>query len=86
MVIQGTAETEAVFASTMDSGYRPIEIAGFDRTIDSIFAVRRRTPFEVLFVVNICPSQKTLISAEWIVSNRIPGPFTETRSPETVTE
>jgi hypothetical protein len=64
MVIQSTAETEAVFASTMDSGHRLVEIAGFDGTIDGVFTVGSRTPFQVLFVINVGSSQKTLISAE----------------------
>lgn len=63
MIIQGTAETEAMFTSTMDSGHDLVKIAWFDRTINGVFTVRGRTPFQILPIINIGSGQKVLISA-----------------------
>lgn len=53
MIIRHTPEAEMVFASAFDSRYNHIEISLFCSTLDRIHTVGRRTPFDIIFVINI---------------------------------
>ena len=62
MVVQGTTETKAVLTSTRYRRYYSVELSLLNTALDSILAVRRRTPLQVIFVVDIGTGEKDLIS------------------------
>jgi hypothetical protein len=53
VVGEGTSETEAVAAAATDGGDNMVELGGGDVTFDSVFAVWRRTPFQVVIIIDI---------------------------------
>lgn len=55
MVVQRTAKAEMMLAEALNGRHSPVEVTFFDWAVDSVYAVRRRTPFEVVHVVNIRP-------------------------------
>lgn len=62
MVVQGTTETKAVLTSTGYRRYYSVELSLLNATLDSVLAIRRRTPLQIVFVVNIGTGEKDLIS------------------------
>ena len=62
MVVQGTTETEAVLTSARYCRYYSVELSLLDSTLYSVLAVRRRTPLQIVFVVDIGTGEKDLIS------------------------
>ncbi len=62
MVVQGTTETKAVLTSTRYRRYYSVELSLLNTALDSILAIRRRTPLQVVFVVDIGTGEKDLIS------------------------
>ena len=62
MVVQGTTETKAVLTGAGYRGYYSVELSLLNPTLDSVLAIRRRTPLQIVFVVDIGTREKNLIS------------------------
>ena len=62
MVVQSTTETEAVLTSARYRRYYSVELSLLNPTLDGVLAIRRRTPFQIIFIVDIGTSKEDLIS------------------------
>lgn len=72
MVVEGAAETELMFANAAHRWYNAAEVAGFDCTVDSIFAVGCWAPTEVILIIHIRPCEERAIpKASVNVSHRL---------------
>jgi hypothetical protein len=61
MVVERAAEAKLVFAKAAYCWYDAAEIAGFDRTVDSVLAVGCRAPTKVILIIHIRPGEKRAI-------------------------
>lgn len=57
MIVQTASKAKTVFACAVHRGHNLVQIPSFDAAIYSEFAVWSGTPFEVVFVVDICSSE-----------------------------
>ena len=48
MICYGAAKTKPVGAVTSDSGYDLVQVSPLNSTLDGVFTIRGRTPFEVV--------------------------------------
>ena len=62
MVVQGTTETKAVLTSARYRRYDSVKLSLLNPTLDSVLAIRSRTPLQIVFVVDIGTGEKDLIS------------------------
>ncbi len=62
MVVQGTTETKAVLTCTRYRRYYSVELSLLNPTLDSVLAIRRGAPLQIVFVVDIGTGEKNLIS------------------------
>ena len=62
MITQGTAETEAILACTGHRRNNSTELFLLDATFNGVFAIRRRAPLQVLFVIYIGTCEEDLVS------------------------
>jgi hypothetical protein len=63
MICSSTTETKSVMTVTLNCGDDSELVFRFNVATNSINTIRCRTPFEVVFVVNVGASEKFLISA-----------------------
>lgn len=57
MVVLNTPEAEAVMAGASHGGDDSTKVALLDTAVNSILAIGRRTPFEVVPVLDVGPCQ-----------------------------
>ena len=57
MIVQTASETETVLACAVHCRHNLVEISSFDAAIYGKFAIWGWTPFEVVFVVDVCSSE-----------------------------
>lgn len=62
MIGQGAAKTEVMSAEAVHRRDDLVQLLLLDRTINRVLAIWGRTPFEVVFVVDVCTGEKNLIS------------------------
>lgn len=57
MIVQTASKAETVFACAVHSRHNLVQIPSFDAAFYGEFAVWGGTPFEIVFVVDICSSE-----------------------------
>lgn len=57
MIVQTTSKAETVFACAVHRGHDFVQIPSFDAAVYGKFAVRSGTPFQVVFIIDVCASE-----------------------------
>jgi len=68
VVGERAAKAKCVLALASDGGYDSLQIALLDTALDSVHAVRRRTPLKILLVVHVRPHQELVIALSQVGS------------------
>ena len=63
MIIQRTAETEAMVANTIDGRHDTSQVSLFDRALNGILTIWCWAPFQVLPIINIGTSEQDVVAA-----------------------
>lgn len=64
MVAERAAKTKPMLACTADCRNDLVQLSPFDGAVDGILAVWRRTPLQVLFIVNVGSSEENLVPSQ----------------------
>ena len=64
MVVERAAKTKAMFACTADCRNDFVQLLPLDDAVDCILAIWRRTPLEMLFIVNVGSSEENLVPGQ----------------------
>ena len=64
MVGKSTSKAKHVPAVTVDGRHSLIEIFALHTALHGVFAVGRRAPLEILFVIDVRSRQKRMVSAD----------------------
>lgn len=70
MVIERTSKAEVMATVAMYGGNNLGELLLLDRTVDSVDAIWSWTPPEVVLVIDVCPSEKLVVSVSEILGNQ----------------
>lgn len=62
MIGQCASKAEVMVAVALDGRYYLVEISLLDATLDGVYAVGGRTPFEIVFVIDIGAGEQLLVS------------------------
>lgn len=62
MVGQCASKAEVMVAVALDGRYDLVEVSLLDATLDGVDAVWGRTPFEIVFVIDIGAGEQFLVS------------------------
>lgn len=62
MIAQGTTEAETMLTCAGHSRYNFTKVPLLYATLNSVFAVRRRAPLQVFFVIDIGTCKEDLVS------------------------
>ena len=62
MVVERTAKAKVMSAPALHRRYDTMKITLLNVTIDRILAVRSGAPSEVLFIIDVSPGQKCIVS------------------------
>jgi len=61
MVVQCAAKAEGMRAIANHRRYDPVEVSRLDPAVNGVYAIRRGTPLQVVFVIDVRAGQKYLV-------------------------